>query len=286
MEEACGFDGNNDIYGLGVRIGIYLQLTTIVFSDNMYPPAIEANRNGNISFQVAMLAGLILVTQKPEVSLNALECYITLLFCLASAWTGSVRVPSYKGRVSSSCVKHYGSNISGFSEAFFGMAVCSYGIWISFAGLDHMPRTKCAEITFLFSRVELFGWFRNLLRSVLVMGMGGSTVLAIMRIASLIRKIHQQLSRWGESELPPSDPTTTVLVVNFSTVRLLCGCIPLLIFIVAIELTLAWNEVKGIYSCNTFSQIFPLVIGMSGMCRTLYPFSRAVVLGDLRFAHI
>jgi len=48
--------------------------------------------------------------------------------------------------------------------------------------------------------------------------------------------------------------------------------------ILAVELTLAWNHISGVYTVSTVGQLIPLVIGLSGSLETIYE-----ILKEVRF---
>jgi hypothetical protein len=58
------------------------------------------------------------------------------------------------------------------------------------------------------------------------------------------------------------------------------------LFITAVELTLAWNYIRGVNTCNKFSQLFPLVVGATNFARLGarlgYQLFKSLVLGDAR----
>ncbi len=83
MDSQCGFDGNSNIYGLVVRVGIYLQWLTSMISETLVLQAVESTREANATYQIAMLAGLVQITITDSDTI-AIEGYITLLFYFAS----------------------------------------------------------------------------------------------------------------------------------------------------------------------------------------------------------
>ncbi|KAL2167645.1 hypothetical protein VTG60DRAFT_946 [Thermothelomyces hinnuleus] len=89
-EPRCGFEGNSDIYGLGIRVGIYLQWLAAIAAEMASPADVEAAQAAAASYQLAMLSGLILVSQDPTIGVFAVEAFLVLLFCFAGVWVGSV----------------------------------------------------------------------------------------------------------------------------------------------------------------------------------------------------
>jgi hypothetical protein len=282
MELQCAFYGNGDIYGLGVRIGIYLQWFTSVLAENLYAPAVESTRAANTTYQVAMLAGLILITTQAGFGTRALEGFITLLFCFASAWIGSMQI--YSTIKSDRSAVTISGNAGGLADLLLNTAICSYGVWFLFVGIDTLPRTNCPEIAFFFAPVKLFGRFRLFLKVVFVAGLIGSVVLVPLQIILIAHDVSQLLERWGQPSIPSPRQTELVRTVNVSTIKFFGGIAAMATFILAVELVLVWNHIQGVYSCSTFSQLFPLVVGATNFARVLGQQMKSVFLGDTRIS--
>lgn len=80
-----GFGGNSDLYGLGIRLGVYLQWISAWFANTVHPAAAGANHSANSIF---LLAILIAVTV--AVSANAIqpvEAYIMVMICFGFVLT-------------------------------------------------------------------------------------------------------------------------------------------------------------------------------------------------------
>jgi hypothetical protein len=131
-----------------VRLGIYLQWTTSVVAENVHEPAVATTREANTTFQLAMLAGLILITAPDGVETKTVEGYIALLFCFASAWIALLQGYS-AARASFAGTGPRNLGVGGQGGLLLGTATCSYGVWFLFVGLDKLPRTACSEMVFL-----------------------------------------------------------------------------------------------------------------------------------------
>lgn len=57
--EPCRFEGNQDIYGLGIRIGLYAQWLSTYISNWLHNKKLTKMRDINTMFQLAMLAALM-----------------------------------------------------------------------------------------------------------------------------------------------------------------------------------------------------------------------------------
>lgn len=53
-----------------MKLGIYLQCTMSVVAENLHEPAVATTREANATFQLAMLAGLVLFTAGDDVEIK------------------------------------------------------------------------------------------------------------------------------------------------------------------------------------------------------------------------
>lgn len=58
----CQFSGDEDMYGLGIRIGYYIQWVATVFGAYFTPKIVSGAFEANAIFNIGMLAGLIFTT--------------------------------------------------------------------------------------------------------------------------------------------------------------------------------------------------------------------------------
>ncbi|KAI9155594.1 hypothetical protein HJFPF1_08180 [Paramyrothecium foliicola] len=286
--QECAFGGNGDIYGLGVRVGIYLQWLTTILAVNLYPAAVESVRNANTTFQVAMFAGFIFITRGAG-AVRAIEGYFALLFCLATVWIATLQVVAdmrIGKRANADAPRQAGQEARGLGDLLLATAVCAYGIWYLFVGLDNLARVsdtpRCQELIFFFAPVALFGWYRNLMRVLLVVSFVVCATLAVARFLFILDDLLGLLAAWNNPTRLSPRHTALVQAVRISALKLLGCVLALVIFVVAMEMTLIWNRVKDVNACNTFSQLFPLLVGGANLARIMYQALRAVMLGDIK----
>jgi len=175
-----GFPGDQDTYGLGIRIGLYFQWVTSSIAYNLVPSEAINMRGVNNCFQLAMFAGLLYVTiTKGSLhQLHPVEAYIMLLFCMGGVCSGTSDVGDGVGDHESSigiaARKSYAyleaSSLGGCVRVLLGCGFIGYGLWFLFLGMDDMrsPFPNDCNYAFFLARVDLFGWFRTLLRVLFV----------------------------------------------------------------------------------------------------------------------
>lgn len=69
--EKCGFVGNNDIYGIGIRIGIYTQIFAVWFANYFLLSQAQILRDSITVFTVALLALSLMFVYSPSSSYAA-----------------------------------------------------------------------------------------------------------------------------------------------------------------------------------------------------------------------
>jgi hypothetical protein len=126
---ACGFTGNPDIYGLGIRLGIYFQWIAAIISKcfDASPEAIRELMEVDAIFLLAILIATLLLSAS---STYAVEVLIMLHF-----FFGDVYTVYYD----SSMVFGGTSTISVWSITFRSLmhtTMAAYAVWFWFPGLE------------------------------------------------------------------------------------------------------------------------------------------------------
>ncbi|KAF7561172.1 hypothetical protein G7046_g2973 [Stylonectria norvegica] len=282
----CGFAGNNDIYGLGVRLGIYLQWLTSILSENVYQADLDTTRAAGNCYQIAMIAGLIRVSKFPHDGVLALEAYIVLLFCFAGAWAASFALPGFGSKEKAEFEEQAEADVEAgrfgtLASLVLSTLTCAYGTWFLFVGITHMKRAPCNEIVFFFAPVHLFGWILHVLEAFFLGSLVGSTLLLVYRLYDLSVIIHETLRTAGEPSDSEERAPTQQMRITVRLGKTVASALALGLFVVSIELTLRWNHVRSVYTCDNFSQVFPLAIGASTLAKTVFSLGRGVVTGDI-----
>ncbi|EXJ78227.1 hypothetical protein A1O3_09388 [Capronia epimyces CBS 606.96] len=284
-ETDCGFQGDGDTYGLGVRLGAYIQWLTSILAYNLSEEEAAAMRGVNTSFQIAMLAGLLVITVQRGSSLYAAEAYVVLLFALGGICSAATSPWKPKKRDRFGGMSRLApSNVGALIRISLGTTLCAYGLWYSFQGLDHMRQNRCSRFAFIFARVSLYGWTRTLLKVVFTLGSLAALVLVANNVLVVILDCYEWLQNWTNAD--DDDQSTADAEINQpSWVTASISLLGLGLLVVAVELTLAWNHVRGVYSCGSTGQLFPLVVGCSGLLRLVYKLVSDFIHGSLKFGH-
>ena len=176
----CVLIGNSDLYGLGIRLGVYFQLLSTLLANHFLPEALreawDANSIFLISIFVAVLKSTVIVN-----NLTAPEAFVMLQMLFAvliavyhigqsSKWVlfevctfflqgavepglGWAEMVSELGQAQSD-VSQLGTTM----RQFLALAIASYNVWFWFPGNEFLNIDRhCPSSMFLFARVDLHG---------------------------------------------------------------------------------------------------------------------------------
>ena len=164
---SCGFEGNADIYGIGIRLGYYTQILAVWFSNYFYFRDAKSLRAVNNIFLLALIVGGFIYFRNAE-TIYAIEAFLLLqigvvigLVCITEStrYTSKYRDTSRERLVLRMAIMIFG--------AFFNVT-----FW--WKGLDVMMPTPCegsaavdyraATYIFFFSKADIYAWVRILVR--------------------------------------------------------------------------------------------------------------------------
>ncbi|KAF1991724.1 hypothetical protein K402DRAFT_322668, partial [Aulographum hederae CBS 113979] len=150
----CTFDGNPDFYGLGIRIGIYLQWITALLANHFLREAIDTNLETNTIFLLALFIATAVTTANNTVQTAELVVLLHLcfgfLFSILSIWGHRTAIAGVNQK------KIRFPLMGSFFRLTLATALSAFGLWFWFKGNDLSRRPlECADYTFFFSRVDL-----------------------------------------------------------------------------------------------------------------------------------
>lgn len=166
--EECGFDGNPDFYGLGIRTGIYLQwATSLVANHFLNEESVKSYLETNTVFLLAVFVALAVATV--DKTLRSAEVVVLLqlsfgfLFSILSIWGYRTR-STFKGPIRFPLM-------GSFFRLSLTAAICAYSIWFWFTGLHLIDDKSCPSYIFLFAKADIRGGIRVLfeIQSVLIL---------------------------------------------------------------------------------------------------------------------
>jgi len=239
MPLECQIDGNQDLYGLGVRVGLYAQWVATLLATLLEPETEGPYRVANLIIQSSIFLGLC--TQSGS-GYSVVGAVITqyLLFGSLSSLTGDG-------------ISHF-SHFSGIFRVLFYTAVSAYGCWFWFLGVDTMSQPTCPEIVF-FGDITVHGGFRTLGKVASVTGLILCVAFLCISVYTTSRRFRRRL-REGHTSRTRARPQIEVALLALSM-----ALIGMSIYL--IEHLIMANEIKtvGIDEIGTVGQLIPLLAG-------------------------
>ena len=154
---ACGFAGNSDIFGIGIRIGYYTQVLAVWFSNYFYFREAKALRAVNNLFLLALIVvGFVYFV-------NAHSTYVIHAFLL-------LQIGIVTGVVGITETARYATKYRETSRErlLLRMTIMTFGALFNvcfwWKGLDIMLPTPCGTYSFYFWRVGFYGWLRTVMK--------------------------------------------------------------------------------------------------------------------------
>ena len=148
--EECGFDGNPDLYGVGIRIGYYTQALAAWFANWFVLSEARGLRKTNTLFLFAAMLALIVYVAHPG-EVYAIEAYAPLQI-------GVVLGTVTAARQTSRTVGYNTLSVIQLS-VFLLLQLSAHGfsLWFWSTGVTLMQRTPCGTYFFLFAKLSLYG---------------------------------------------------------------------------------------------------------------------------------
>ena len=183
--QTCGFTGNSDIYGLGIRLGVYLQWVAALISVvSSRATILRELLDVNTIFSLAIFIATVVLQTQYAGSAQGIEILIMLHIYFCNTYAVSYEQLLKRWRAQES--------------TFFGIlatlcittGMSAYAIYYWFYGLDLFPDVDCGSFAFLFAKVRLEGPARTFFKSVAVVNMViwgvGFLLLSCYAIPSLL----------------------------------------------------------------------------------------------------
>lgn len=172
----CPIQGSSDLYGLGIRISLYLQIFTAQIS-GLASHVLEVDDwigHGVVVFILA--TGTVLFKQILHKEITAVEVFPILSLLIVQL--GACRVPFWKKPMT---VVIY------VCEMLLLLALTT---WFWFHGMDTLPRACRDDYAFFFKRVSIWHWFRKFSQAGTVLavigGGGGMLVYLFSKVLFLV----------------------------------------------------------------------------------------------------
>ncbi|XWW99426.1 hypothetical protein V2A60_007436 [Cordyceps javanica] len=272
----CPVQGQPDLYGLGIRIGIYIQMLSVQLSALLSIVLRQDDYLGESVVIFILAVGSVLIKLIVDKQILAVEAAPMIALLLAQV--GVCRSVSKMGVVVGII---YAVEFCGLSALF---------VWFWWYGMDVLGHSPCPDDkVFFFVKVSLWGWFRTMNKVFAVITALMATLMAIMYIFgysllfmqlffSLVQRLRgmrteplRQNNANQQNDL--DDDNWNVDIERAFEITANIGVI------VFVEMTLKWNNITNVHSLRDPGQFMPLMIALAQLVAIIYQ-------GVSRFAHL
>jgi hypothetical protein len=152
-QPSCGFEGNPDLYGLGIRMGVYFQWASALIIWRWYPEGRTELGGAYLVFLFALLIAMIVTTARLEPTHSA---EILLLMYIIFGGIFTVMTLGLRKSHLQKARKMKGSWVQAMALSFILATASIYSSWFWLSGIHHdFLDTQCGTYGFLFAKVSL-----------------------------------------------------------------------------------------------------------------------------------
>ena len=157
----CSFSGNTDMYGLGIRIGFYLQWFAVDLASWLAPSEVNGIRLTNSIFIAATFLALIIQVSIKVSNLQVVEVYIILLLTFGyylffvPLYTWRLLI-GYDPALDPFRFPHvWPGQVYSALNFLLIVAVASFQLWFWFARVPQLNGQNCPEYGFFFAKIRM-----------------------------------------------------------------------------------------------------------------------------------
>jgi len=249
------------MYGLGIRIGFYLQWYGTILASWLAPSEVPNLRLTNMLFITATLIALIIQRR----TLSPPEIYIILLLFFGTTF---YLLPVFLWRMVTRFNKRWDPTrfplakppmkVANLLSSLVIITVLSFMLWFWILKVPTLAGEPCERYGFMFTAIQLnslgFRIFHLVICSVLLL------VVPILLIWDLI-------SDAKNTEIPAETYVTV-----FQAIGSFLNLGVTAVINVAVELTIVRNRIQGIHGVTSAGQLIPFIIGVGAVTRIFYVF--------------
>ncbi|KAF2641072.1 hypothetical protein P280DRAFT_517298 [Massarina eburnea CBS 473.64] len=154
----CSFAGNPDIYGPGIRIGIYAQMLAVWFANFFLFSQVDMLRDTVSIFSVAILIVTMIYAAEPA-TVHAIEAFLLLQILAWSCLMGVRPKSSY------TTVHFSASVVRRVLNECVNLAMLGLQVWFWWGGVESMVKGEegCGTWIMYVVKADLFGWARKVM---------------------------------------------------------------------------------------------------------------------------
>ncbi|KAH6676802.1 hypothetical protein B0J14DRAFT_652208 [Halenospora varia] len=255
---SCSIAGDSDTYGLGVRLGVYLQWVATLVAVTTRLRIASQIRTANTVLQLASLAGIFFLTFKRQ-QVYAVEPLIVIYFSFGASWLLVFVALEIKGSINEAILR-----------VLVYATMHGYITWYFWHGIDTMLSSPCGTSAFFGNNVDLFGWFRTLGKIFTAVGCPVHAFLLLFHLPSLVWLRYPILKPnlvclEFESEIEKGDFYDGKEIdfgVLFLWIAYAAFSLLFMIFMIAgAEMMIISNHITSMYRMDSTGQLIPVIMG-------------------------
>ncbi|KIO27793.1 hypothetical protein M407DRAFT_22967 [Tulasnella calospora MUT 4182] len=254
--QPCGFDGDDNTYGLGIRLGLYIQwLSTMLcnFLGLVKPEEAKSMKGINLCFQVSVFGGLLYVTAtrgrtQEAGQLYAAEIWVMLCLCLGGVLTVSPE-PRERAYI-----------VHDVFQQGLNVAMASYTLWFIYTRMDQMAHSSCSRYSFFYTKVDMYHWFRLFWKISMIPATISVTFCLGWCLVRTFTPGMRRLSDDAELAWGQSHPLLWVISPSFALGSTIAST----------ELIIRWNHIHNVNSIGGTGQLIPLIVACLTFIRLAY----------------
>ncbi|KAH8820627.1 hypothetical protein F5884DRAFT_826984 [Xylogone sp. PMI_703] len=291
-DASCGFEGNPDLYGLGIRLGVYMQWASALVICNFNPEGRSELANAYLAFITAVSLAVLIITARADPTYAA-EIMVLTYIIFGGVYTimGVGMRKSMRARL---------PKVNKFQAVTLFLVLAGAAIYCSWFWLHGLfkdfEETPCGTFGFLFSKVSLYNlsvtrFFAFVsISAALGYSWGLWVILSPLveerlpsswaTVRSITQRLQLRLRKAAVSDAQRAKATSlqnetnqgrfsfeqrllTVLLVGTNLFAFIYSAL-------GIELTIYWNSIRSMYTIDTTGQLIPFVVGAVGLFGAIY----------------
>ena len=169
MTDHCGFSGNPDLYGLGIRLSLYIQSLTVAIVATFISQSKYNSFLSNTNLSLFISSWVIIL--KVSISREARAVELGIFPVLIGSAYAAVAI----------LLKNWNTPKFLWGSTLTTLGTASYWLWFFWSGLDVLPTSGCSrDYAFFFAKVDLYGWYRTLLKVAFIIQLAVYTLFGML----------------------------------------------------------------------------------------------------------
>lgn len=273
--ESCGFDGNGDAYGFGIRLGLYFHWATFCLTYGFIPDEVTTIRGVNNIIALATFSGLIFLNVTKGTGLCAVEH--TLLFGFSAAGIFCTDFPlvfqSSIGQLWKISARAGGNPtdppavgaVGRLVQRILSLGICLYGFRLTITEMGDTSHPPCHRDVFYLGGQ---GFLDVFLRVILCLLFFHEAILCTGFVVAFGWRVFGEGLGFLVRKRPGAGNGGMV-----PRPRLYINCVRsgfLAFFAYMAEMLIRANHIRGVNRVNSVGQLAALIVGLGGLLRVVY----------------